>query len=129
MWGCHLIGMPIAPQGHPFLVSQLPAVGSDVAWPATDVTPTLSACLNNITVCSPAAYSSNTVAGSYHSSGLPPVVLSILEFGILVLKLQKCLSELCSLPFSTIHYHQDLSMLNKFIKVCCVATCLKLPTQ
>ena len=41
--GCHLIGMLIAPQGHPLLVSRLPAVGSNVAWPATDVTSMLSA--------------------------------------------------------------------------------------
>ena len=49
---------------------------------------TLCFYLDNIIVCDPTAYSSNTVAGSYHSSGLPsvlPLVLSILEFGILVL--------------------------------------------
>ena len=62
-------------------------------------------CLDNIAVRGPAAYSSNTVAGSYHSSGLPsvlPLVLSILEFGILVLKLQKCPSELPQFAFH--HY-------------------------
>ena len=39
------------PQGHPSLVSRLPAIGSNVAGPATDVTPMLSDSAWAIALC------------------------------------------------------------------------------
>ena len=116
--------MLVASQRHPLLVSRLPAVGSNLAWPTTSIISTFSDFVGTILL---------------HMTRLLAIVALWLVLITLLSYFQCC--HLCCqfldlrfqfwyfrssrvncrcLPLATIHHHQDLGTFNKFIKICCV---------